>query len=247
VVGILLFVLSMGGVAEAERYVDSSTAALVISTVPLWSSLLLAVSGTRPHPLEWIGVAGGLLGVAVLALGPHRTGPALALLVLVVAAAAWSCGSFLDRRNPKDSDPGLQMMTGGGLLLVAAAFHGDLTALRPPHWDAVFALGYLIVFGSIVVMTAYRYLSHNTPPAIATSYAFVSPVVAVLSGTFLLGEPLTWETLLSCFLVALAVASTGWASRRSSRTRGDVRPPAGHTPSEELSDLAGSAGRGSSE
>ncbi|MFF2518407.1 EamA family transporter [Streptomyces sp. NPDC058086] len=216
VVGTLLFVLSMGGVAAAEQYVDSSTAALVISTVPLWSSLLHTSSGGRPHPLEWAGVAGGVLGVFVLFLGSHRTGSSAALLVLMVAAVSWSYGSFLDRRYPSDSDASLQMITGGVLLLVASVLHGDLTALRAPHWDAALALGYLVVFGSVVVMTAYRHLSRNAPPSLATSYAFVSPVVAVLSGALLLGERLTRQSLMSCALVALAVVCTGWGSRRNS-------------------------------
>jgi drug/metabolite transporter (DMT)-like permease len=231
-VGTLLFVISMGGVAVAEQYVASSTAALVISTVPLWSSLLLTVSGTRPHPLEWVGVAGGLLGISVLAVGPDLTGSPAALLVLLVAAVAWSYGSFLDRRHPADSDPGLQMSIGGILLLAGAGLHGDLSDLRLPSWGATLALGYLVVFGSIVVMTAYRYLSRNTAPALATSYAFASPVVAVLSGALLLEEPLTRQSMLSCALVVLAVVCTGWGSRRRHSRPAAARPPAGRTSGE---------------
>lgn len=57
-----------------------------------------------------------------------------------------------------------------------------------PSLESVGALLYLVVFGSLVAYSAYGYLLRNVRPALATSYAYVNPVVAVLLGVGLAGE-----------------------------------------------------------
>jgi hypothetical protein len=71
---------------------------------------------------------------------------------------------------------------------------------------SVTALAYLIVFGSIVAYTAYTWLLDHVPPRVAGTYAFVNPVVAVLLGAWLLGEPIGPRELLATAMIAAGVA-----------------------------------------
>jgi drug/metabolite transporter (DMT)-like permease len=71
-----------------------------------------------------------------------------------------------------------------GLMALASGEHLS----HAPSLQATLALAYLIVAGSIVGFTAYIYLLHNVRPALATSYAYVNPPVAVLVGVALGGE-----------------------------------------------------------
>jgi drug/metabolite transporter (DMT)-like permease len=106
----------------------------------------------------------------------------------------------------------MQMLVGGAALALAAIVHGESL---PAHVSAKswLALAYLFVFGSLIGFTAYAWLLRNARPAVATSYAYVNPVVAVLLGAALYGEPLGWSTLVANVLVVAAVLIV--LSRRS--------------------------------
>ncbi|WP_326813237.1 EamA family transporter (plasmid) [Streptomyces scopuliridis] len=206
-VGVLLFSVGMGGVALAEEYVDSGTTALFIATVPLWSVLLNTAGGRPTRGAEWAGVWLGLAGVAVLSAGLGRGGLTGAA-ILLPAAICWVLGSHLDDHSAGVRGPAAQMLAGGAVLAVAAAVRGEFASPPRPTWGAGLALAYLVVFGSLLAMAAYRHLTAHTSPALATSYAFITPVIAVLSGALVLDEPLTPHVLAGTALIAVAVSIT---------------------------------------
>jgi len=72
------------------------------------------------------------------------------------------------------------------------------------------------VFGSLLAFTAYNWLLRNARPAVATSYAYVNPVLAVLLGAVLTGEPLGVTTLIANVLIVMAVM----LALRRSRAKG---------------------------
>lgn len=227
--GVLLFTVGMGGVTLAEDYVDSATAALLIGTVPVWSVVLNVVLGRPAHALEWAGVTVGLAGVAVLSRGmsgDSTTG----LAILLPAALAWVAGSLLDDHSTERRVPAAQMLVGGAVLAVLAAARGEFAVTPRPSWDAVVALSYLVVLGSLAAMAAYRVLLAHTSAAVATSYAFVSPVIAVTAGALVLGEPLTAHTLPGMVLIVSAVVLTGAGARRSTAAAAIEPPGAGPGP-----------------
>ncbi|MFF5563313.1 EamA family transporter [Streptomyces sp. NPDC012623] len=217
-VGVLLFSMGMGGVALAEEYVDSGTTALFIATVPLWSVLLHTATGRPTRGAQWAGVCLGLAGVAVLTAGLGRGGPAGAG-ILLPAALCWVLGSHLDDHSAGVRGPAAQMLAGGAAPAVAAVVRGEFASPPRPTWGAGLALAYLVVFGSLLAMAAYRHLTAHTGPALATSYAFVAPVIAVLSGALFLDEPLTPHVLAGTALIALAVSTTLFTRSRPAARR----------------------------
>jgi drug/metabolite transporter (DMT)-like permease len=102
----------------------------------------------------------------------------------------------------------MQMISGGTMLLLVSLIKGewwsfDIAAVSTRSWLAV---GYLIVFGSLIGFTAYSWLLKNAQPSMVATYAYVNPVVAVLLGWGIAGESLTAQMLAGAAIVVVSVA-----------------------------------------
>ena len=183
-----LLTAANGCVVIAEQWVTSGVAAMAIASVPLWVALFSGLFGRWPTRGEWLGLAVGLLGVAVLQSGTLQASPAGAA-VLTVSCVSWALGSIYSRRL--DLPKGLmssaaQMLAGGSVLLAASLLHGERMGAPTPR--SLVAFAYLVVAGSVVGYSAYQFLLSHVRPTLATSYAYVNPVVAVGLGSLLAGE-----------------------------------------------------------
>ena len=187
IMGLTMLVLGNGMVVLAERTVSSGLAATAVASVPLWMALFGAMRGTHASRGEWLGIAIGFLGVVWLNAGSSLTASPQGLILLLIAPIGWAFGSVwasgLDLPNPFMTAAG-QMLC-GGVMLVAL---GVATGERPTTWpsmNGLLAVAYLCMFGSIVAFTAYVWLLHNVRPALAASYAYVNPVIAVMLGALI--------------------------------------------------------------
>jgi drug/metabolite transporter (DMT)-like permease len=217
VIGGLLLLCGNGGVAWAEQYIPSGLAALIVAVVPIWMVLFDWIGGAaRPRRAVIAGLALGFLGVGVL-VGPEDLvvgSPVdpIATTVIVGGTIAWALGSIYSRGAPMPGSPrmstAIQMLCGGALLTVAGALTGELgrVDLASVSLRSAAAWSYLVIFGSIVAYNAYVYLLRHTEPAKASTYAYVNPVIAVLLGWALLGEPLGPRVMLAVAMIIPAVA-----------------------------------------
>lgn len=206
-VGALLFVVGNGFVASAEKTASSGAAALACALTPLWGSVFGHLFGQRVQRREWVGVALGMAGVGLLAASDARGTPG-AMVLLVLAPIGWAFGSVLSRRLPQAEGmmaAAAQMITGGALMLLVGAGLGERLPDSAPA-SAWGAFAYLVVFGSLVGFSAYSYLLRTARPAVAMSYAYVNPAIAVLLGAALASETLGALTLGSMLLVVAGVA-----------------------------------------
>jgi drug/metabolite transporter (DMT)-like permease len=209
--GALLFLCGNGFVVIAEQSVSSGGAAVVCATMPLWIGVLAAVGGERPTWREWLSLAIGFLGVMVLMGGPSLQGQPLHLLLVVLSPMCWALGSVIARRQFKAWGTGasmssaMQMLTGGAILALVGGVHGEHFSAHA-SLGSWLALGYLAVFGSLIGFTAYNWLLRNARPVVATSYAYVNPILAVVIGAAISGEPLGWTTLVANVLIVGAIA-----------------------------------------
>jgi drug/metabolite transporter (DMT)-like permease len=214
IVGTLL-VFGNGCVVIAEQWVTSGIAAVAIASVPLWIALFAGLFGRWPWRGEWIGLAVGLAGVALLQTGGDLRASPAGALVLTVSCVSWSLGSIYSGRL--DLPRGLissaaQMLAGGLVLLAVALVRGERVAAVPPG-RAVAALAYLTVFGSVVAYTAYQFLLSRVRPTLAASYAYVNPVVAVGLGAALAGEAVAPRALGALALILGGVAMLAFRRR----------------------------------
>jgi drug/metabolite transporter (DMT)-like permease len=228
--------LAVGNAAVgwAEQTLDTGTASLIIASVPLWMALLDRVFyAQRLARAIVLGLVIGFAGVGLL-VAPGGAGCAGsgAAFVLVFSSLAWAIGSLYSRQAQLPQRPlvaaAMQMLAGGLMLTVVGAVSGELGRVHPEaiSLESWLGLAYLIVAGSLLGFTAYMWLLRAAPTSLVGTYAYVNPVVAVLLGTILLGEPLTWRTLVGGSIIVASVALIVRAPRRGPRTAVEPRPAA---------------------
>lgn len=238
-VGGALLLGGNGGVSWAQQQVPSGLASVIIASIPIFVAVLEAVSGRgeRPGPAMLGGVALGFGGIALLVTA--RTGvagsvPPGGAAVLVGAAFCWSLGSVGSRRVALPPSllvsTACQMIAGGALLVAASGVAGEWPRVDLAHASgrSLVAVGYLIVFGSIVAYSAYVWLLRTVAPTRVATYAYVNPVVALGLGWGFAGEALAPRTLGAAALTILGVVVI--VTARSARAPASAPPSAPSAP-----------------
>jgi drug/metabolite transporter (DMT)-like permease len=223
VLGLLLMGLGNGLVTIAEQWVSSGLAAVAVASMPLWMALFAALRGQRPARAEAIGLGIGFVGVVWLNAGSQLTASVPGLVALLIAPMAWAFGSVWSRGRdlpPPAMSAAGQMLAGGAMMVLAGLVTGEQFT-RVPTPGATVAVVYLMLFGSIVAFSAYLWLLHHVRPALASSYAYVNPPVAVLLGVLFAGETVTTHDI-----GAMAVILAGVAAITFGRSRAPARAAA---------------------
>jgi len=219
--GFLLLVVGNGGVAVAERWVSSGATVALISVMPLATALWSGAFGHWPRRLEWIAIAIGALGAVVMLMGRDLQGNLLGTLIILCGTTCWSLGTVLSRRLDVPHGPtgfGAEMLSAGVMALIVSAVLGEHWAL--PHAPEVWwAWVYLVVFGSLIAFSAYRYVVERVSPTLAATYAYVNPPVALFVGWWLGNESFSANVLLGLPIVLISVALLAWIQTRAPASR----------------------------
>ena len=219
VLSIWMVLLSNGLVNLAETEVGSGLAAIAVASMPLFAGVFAMLRGRHPSKIEWVGLVVGFLGVIWLNAGSALSSSTLGLVCLVIAPIAWAWGSIWSRDQdlpgPFMSAAG-QMLTGSVWMLLAALVTGERIE-GVPSGGATAALLYLVVAGSIFGFTAYIWLLHHVRPALATSYAYVNPPIAVLFGALLAGERFTSHDIGAMAVILAGVVIITLAKARAAK------------------------------
>ena len=239
VTGSLLLFIGNGGVCVAEETVPSGVAALLVATVSLWMVLVdwVRPGGVRPAPRIIGGIVLGFAGLALL-VGPAHLGNSGRIdlkgaVILVVGSLAWACGSLYSKHGALPKSPLLgvtmQGLAGGIALWIAGFLTGEVRALHVAaiSFRSWVALGYLIVFGSVIGFTAYLYILKNSTAARVGTYALVNPVVALFLGWLVAGESITLRTILAAAVILTAVILVITAPHRPAGHAAEVIPVPG--------------------
>ena len=197
-VGFLLLVVGNGTVSVAEHWVSSGA------------------FGQWPRRAEWSAIALGGAGAAIMLLGRDLQGSVLGTLLILFGTTSWSLGTVLSRRLDIPHGPtgfGAEMLTAGLMGLAISAALGEHWSI--PQSPRVFwAWGYLVVFGSLIAFSAYRFVVERVSPSLAATYAYVNPPVALAVGWWLGNETFSANVLLGLPVVLVAVALHAWRQTR---------------------------------
>ncbi|ELY4522957.1 drug/metabolite exporter YedA [Cronobacter turicensis] len=207
-IGVLLLAVGNGFVTVAEhQHVPSGIAAVMVATVPLFALIFSRFFGIQTRKLEWLGVAIGLAGIVLLNSGGNLNGNPWGALLILIGSLSWAFGSVYGSRIelPTGMMAGAIEMLAAGLVLMAASLLTGERMTTMPDLSGFLAVGYLALFGSVIAINAYMYLIRNVSPAVATSYAYVNPVVAVLLGTGFGGESLSQMEWMALGVIIVAV------------------------------------------
>jgi len=229
VIGAFFFLIGHGTLHWAEQRIPSGLASLLIATEPIFVFALseLADRRWRMNATLAAGIILGLAGVSflmrdsVLSSSPTMLLGAIATLT---GGFSWSIGIVYSRRSHLSGHPlllsALSLLSGGVMLLVTGILFGEarhfsFAAITSRGWVA---LAYLILFGSVITFTAYNWLLEHYSPTIVATHTYINPIVAVLLGWFLAGEPITAAILLATAMVVAAVFLVNRGTARLDRS-----------------------------
>ena len=216
VIGALFFLIGHGSLHWAERHVPSGLAALIIAIEPIIVFILfsLAARQWRVNATLLAGVVLGLAGVGLLlgrSLLVSTPGMAWGGIAILFGAISWSAGIVYSRRSKLSGSPlllsALSLLSGALLLVLAGTALGEyrgfsLSAVSARSW---WALGFLILFGSVITFTAYNWLLEHFSPTLVATHTYVNPIVAVFLGWWFAGEAVTLNVLLATAIIIVAV------------------------------------------
>jgi drug/metabolite transporter (DMT)-like permease len=217
ILSFLNFLLSNGLSTWGLHYISSGLGAIMGAIFPLWLVIIgLFTVGNRMPAKAILGMVLGFGGICIIfyehlqdfSIADFRLG----ILLSLIATWSWAFGTLYTKKNAANFNPyfslGLQMVISGISLIIfthAANLSIPFTAIP---WQSWAAIGYLVLFGSIVSFIAYLYALQRLPTEQVSVYAYINPIVAVLLGWLIFSEKLTvfigvggLVTLLGVYLV----------------------------------------------
>jgi drug/metabolite transporter (DMT)-like permease len=229
VIGILLFLCSNVLLGYAEQTVGSGLSAVSVSSGALWICLFSGMFGKWPNRMEWAGIAIGLIGIVILNLGSEMKSNINGMIMLIVSSMIWGLGTVLSKKLPLPSGfmGSAVEMLGGGIctLIMAAATGQDFNVHSSPASMAAFI--YLIVAGSMIGFSAFMYVFHHARPALASSYAYVTPIGAIALGIFALHEKINRVEVIAMVFVVIGVLTVilGGSQEKRNEKKESIKEP----------------------
>jgi drug/metabolite transporter (DMT)-like permease len=206
--GVLMLSMGNGFASWSMHYIPSGLASVMSASGPVFIAIL---SHFLIAKVNWTfqligGMILGIIGVIGISFDYidsfDKPGFSFGLILNFMATVVWSVGSVLAAKWKPDVNllmgAGIQMLVGGLIMWCVVGFvgYGNLVqgTLGFNFWCSVI---YLIVFGSLISYSAFMYTLEHLPPAQASLYAYINPIVAVLLGWWVLHENLNLITILS--------------------------------------------------
>jgi drug/metabolite transporter (DMT)-like permease len=214
-IGFLMLSVGNGCVTLGLKYITSGVSALICSMMPIFAVLFNLMSSQRDKFNLTIG-AGLLLGACGVALIFRNNIEDLArpaylggIFITLLATCSWALGSMINKKNGNKVNPffnsGLQLLFGGIFMLILSPFIDNYTGLQLWNSEGAISMIYLIIFGSVIAYAAYMYALSALPVGLATIYAYINPLIAVVAGYFFLKEELNIYTVLAFITIVISV------------------------------------------
>jgi drug/metabolite transporter (DMT)-like permease len=218
VIGLLFIVCGNGFVVWAEQWVPSGLTAVLLATSPFWMVGLevLLPRGERPHGWTWAGLGIGFLGIVLLVWPDLTAGGEVGrnflagVVGLQLACITWAVGSAYERRRGSDGEHTLggaavEMLCGGLVLTAIGTGAGEWQHIAVnPRTGGAFA--YLVLVGSVVGYSAYLFTLKHLRVSTISLYSYINPIIAVVLGVLLAGEPFGVRSLIASAIVLAGVA-----------------------------------------
>lgn len=243
-VGFLMLTIGNGCVTWGEQTVPSGIAAMICASMPIFA-VLFNLALHKDEKFNLLIGAGMLLGLGGVGLifrqnlsDLKNTGYLWGIAAIVLATCSWAAGSVINKRNVNPVNPffnsGLQLLFGGIFMLLISPVTDNYKHMQLWNKEGLLALGYLVIFGSVLAYAAYMYTLSKLPVGIATVYAYINPLVAVILGYFILGEELNIYT----GLAFVTIVGSVFMVNRGYRAQVASKQITGNRPSATVQDVA---------
>jgi drug/metabolite transporter (DMT)-like permease len=199
VLGFLNFFLTNGLTTWGVKYISAGLGSIISAAFPLWLALFGMRKPGSVQGMRLLGLLAGFAGICII-FYEHisdflRPEFRFGILISLIGSFSWTLGTIYTKAKAPEFNPyfsiGLQMFISGVFLCVLNALAGQHMALSEIPWQSWTAISYLVVIGSVITFAAYLYALQNLPTQLVSVYAYINPVVAVLTGSLLFGEKLS--------------------------------------------------------
>lgn len=227
--GIILFSLLFLGIAAG---VAPGLASLVMQTHVLFTILLgAALLGERPHPLQWLAVAIGFAGIALITIETGWTPHLLALALVLGGAVAWGISNIQMKRLPRTDMLGLMvwisLIPPVPLILLAIAIDGWSAvsdALQGLTWSGAAAVAYTGYLSTVFAYGCWGAMLQRHSTSVVAPFALLVPVFGMGAAAIFLGEQFGALRLAASALILLALTLNLFGPRMALRHRNRISP-----------------------
>jgi drug/metabolite transporter (DMT)-like permease len=199
ILSVLNFVLSNGLSTWGIKYISSGLGAIINAVFPLWIVLITIFRGEKLVRLAVFGLIISFGGVCVI-FYDHLTdflNPdfRIGILLSILSTITWAFGSLYTKKKAASFNPyfslGLQMLISSFILFSITGATGTSVNIASIPANSWWAISYLVIIGSVLTFIAFIYMLQKLPPEINSIYAYINPIIAVILGAIIFGEPLT--------------------------------------------------------
>ncbi len=199
ILSILNFVLSNGLSTWGVKYISSGLGAIIGALVPLWVVIISLFRGEKLVKLAIVGLVVGFVGVCVIfyehisdfLIFDFRFG----ITISIISTLTWAFATLYTKKKVASFNPyfslGIQMFISSIFLFAFLGATGSAVSLATIPVISWVSIGYLVIFGSVLTFIAYIYALQHLPAEINSIYAYINPIIAVLLGAYIFGEPLS--------------------------------------------------------
>ncbi len=224
VLSIFMFVLANGFSTWSVKFIPSGLASLISALAPI-CVVLIDLIFFRQHkntPLTFVGLIIGFAGVALVfyenAFHEQPEGYIYGIIYGLIAMIGWSIGTIFVSRNKYNINPyyamGWQMFLSSFMIFAMARFTNNDIPLSDVTLKTWGAIAYLIIMGSVLAFAAFIYSIKYLPTAIASLYAYINPIIAMIVGSILLDEPFTLNLLFGAVITLVGVYIVNYSVKR---------------------------------
>ncbi|MBQ7586245.1 MAG: EamA family transporter [Desulfovibrionaceae bacterium] len=210
-----LVVVASGFLSFGQQYLPSGVAAIITGSTPI--SMIIAgflfAKEDPPNKVQILGLVGGTVGLLILACEQYVGGSLgfkslVGMLFVLLATFGWVAGTILIKRNPRTNplppleDCGLLLLIGGLESLLLGAFMGEAQTILWQNLNLKVALAFtwMVIGGAILAYSSYFWLVEHVSIAVAVSYEYVVPVIALFFGWLVCDEAISNLMIVACAL-----------------------------------------------
>ncbi len=199
IMSFLTFMLSNALSTWGVKYIPSGLGSIMGAIFPLWLVIITMINGKRLPKKALLGLMLGFGGVCIIFyehlkdfLNPDFT---FGILLSLAATISWAFSTLYTKQQAINFNPyfslGFQMLFSGIVIYsIAQATNTTITISEIPE-RSWWAISYLVIIGSVLTFIAYIYSLQHLPTTLASIYAYINPIVALLLGAVFINEKLT--------------------------------------------------------
>ena len=221
----LMFVMANGLSTWSLNYIPTGLSALIGALYPLSVVIIqrLFFKNRNMTVLTFVGLLLGITGIGIVfyenAFQHHGDGFLFGVMLSVIAMLSWSVGTIFIVRNKLKMNPyyatGWQMLISSVMLYILTHLFQPTIPLQDITARSWMAIAYLVVAGSLLAFVAFIYSMKKLPPALSSLYAYINPLVAMITAAIVLGEKLTMNILWGAIVTLIGVFLVNYSIKRN--------------------------------